>query len=482
MTLGSQRPRIFSVPPAVSSSGAEAIELAASAGLHLDEWQRFVLTHLCAEGADGKWAAFEAAQVVGRQNGKGAILLARELAGLFLFDERFIVHSAHDFSTSLEHFSRLDAIIDGTPEFKRRVKRVSRSHGDEGIELKSGQRIRFRTRTKGGGRGFSADLVVFDEAMFLQEAALGALLPTLSARPNPQVIYAGSAVDQMVHADGVVLARLRERGIAGDDPSLAYFEWSIPGDLDKITDAVASDPQSWAMANPALGIRISEDHIEDERRSVHPRTFAVERLGAGDWPSTATSTPSVIDMDRWESCRDTESTIDGRKIFAFDIPLSRDTACIAVAGVRSDDLPHVEVVQWDQGTGWVVDRLVELVEEYGGAVYVDDHGPAASLIPELERREIPLTTLDTSAIAAAAGSFYDAVMEEGLRHKGEAVLTAAVAGAVKRPLGDRWTWGRRKADVSALVACTIALYGAMNADDEADCFFSYGPSLSSLDH
>jgi hypothetical protein len=80
--VGRQTPRVCSVPPYVSSAGREAVELAALAGLELDEWQAFVLEHALGERADGRWAAFEVGVLVPRQNGKGGILEARELAGL----------------------------------------------------------------------------------------------------------------------------------------------------------------------------------------------------------------------------------------------------------------------------------------------------------------------------------------------------------------------------------------------------------------
>jgi hypothetical protein len=79
--LGAQQPRILHVPDYVSSTGDEAVELAAMAGLDLDEWQQFVLHHSLGERADGKWAAFEVGIEVPRQNGKGGLLEARELAG-----------------------------------------------------------------------------------------------------------------------------------------------------------------------------------------------------------------------------------------------------------------------------------------------------------------------------------------------------------------------------------------------------------------
>jgi len=219
--LGAQRPRVSSHPPSVSSAGVEAAELAASAGLVLDDWQRHVLDVALGERADGKWSAFEVGLIVGRQNGKGAILEARELAGLFLFGEQLILHSAHEFKTAAEAFRRVLALIRNTPELEKRVRQVRTSHGDEGIELRSGARLRFVARSTGSGRGFSGDVVILDEAYNLPSQAMGALLPTMSARPNPQMWYTSSAGTE----DSEVLARLKERGAKGSS-RLAYFEWS----------------------------------------------------------------------------------------------------------------------------------------------------------------------------------------------------------------------------------------------------------------
>jgi hypothetical protein len=146
----------------------------------IDPWQRAVLEGSLGVVPGGGWAAFEVGLVVGRQNGKGAVLEARELAGLFLFGERLIIHSAHQFDTSMEAFLRMEQLLEEgglVGELKPRGG-VSRSHGSEGFLLKSGQRLRYRTRTKGGGRGFSADCLILDEAMFLPESSHGALLPT----------------------------------------------------------------------------------------------------------------------------------------------------------------------------------------------------------------------------------------------------------------------------------------------------------------
>lgn len=108
-------PRIMHAPAGPSSAGREAVDLAKLAGLVLDDWQALVLEHSLTERTDGRWAAFEVGLNVPRQNGKGSVLEARELAGLFLLGERLIIHSAHQFDTSLEAFRRLLFLIEDTP-------------------------------------------------------------------------------------------------------------------------------------------------------------------------------------------------------------------------------------------------------------------------------------------------------------------------------------------------------------------------------
>lgn len=463
-TLVPTRPRIAHFPDAPSSAGVEIIDLARMAGLVLDPWQEFVILNSLGERPDGKWAAFEVGVMAERQNGKGGILEARELGGLYILNERLLTHSAHQFDTSLEAFRRLLFLIEETPELSRRLKRVSRSHGEEGIELMSGQRIRFRTRTKGGGRGFSGDFLALDEAMILPETAHGALLPTLSARPNPQVWYAGSAVDQIVHPDGVVFARVRERGIAADpDDSLAYFEWSA--DVDENPSAVSADVLDdrdlWRQANPALGIRISEEHIAHERASMDPRTFAVERLGIGDWPSTDPGGDSVIDIHRWRALTDAESAVPDPVVFAFDVTPDRRSAAIGVAGRREDGLLHAEVVDARGGTGWVADRLAELQARHTPlAVLCDGASPAASLEDACRSAGVDVEIIKTADYVRACGLIFDVVDQERLRHRGQPELDAAIRGAAKRPLNDAWAWSRKSSgvDISPLVAVTIALW------------------------
>jgi hypothetical protein len=458
-SLGAQAPRILHLPESASSAGEEAIDLARMAGLVLDPWQETVLAGSLGVRVDGKWAAFEIGLTVSRQNGKGALLEARELAGLFLLGERLIIHSAHLFDTSLEHFDRLLGRIEDTPELLKRVASVSRSHGKEGIKLKNGQQIRFRARTSGGGRGFTADLVILDEAMDIPESVLGALLPTVSARPNPQVWYTGSAVDQEVHENGVVFARVRERGRKGDDPRLAYFEWSRS---EEKPHEVLAPMDGWADANPGLGIRISSEHVANEQRSMDPRTFAVERLGVGDWPRTDGLAGVPITPEAWAACIDANATPRDPVVFAFDVPPDRSTVSIAVAGWREQGHAHVEVLPKRPGTGWLPARMAELVEKHKpAAVICDASGPVATLLPEVEKLGVQVTPLNGREHAQACGLIFDMVEQKTLTHLDDPDLAAAIQGSEKRPLGDAWAWSRKNSagEISPLVAVTLALWG-----------------------
>lgn len=453
--------------------GDEAIELAEMAGLILDDWQQFVLRHSLGERPDGKWAAREIGLMVSRQNGKGALLEARELAGLFLLEEPMIIHSAHQFDTASEHFNRVCRRIEETPELHKRIAKRSgilKGHGNESIKLKVNRygvepRIVFRTRTGSGGLGFSISLLILDEAMIISEAMHQALIPTMSAQPDMQVWYTGSAVDEENPAhQGVPFARIREKGMKGS-PGLAYFEWSLPNEN---PDTVGmTDEDTWALVNPGLGIRISSEYIREvELDSLSPRGFAVQRLGVGQWPRTDGLDGVVIPPELWAKCADPESKIKGPLCFSIDVTPDRSRTSICVGGVRADGLTHIEVVDHLQGTGWVVEKIADRIEDLVGvhkplAVILDASGPGASLLPALEERKIELTIINAKEHSQACGMFYDAIMEDRLRHLGTGELAEAVRGAVKRDLGDAWAWSRRNSgvDISPLVGCTFAFWG-----------------------
>ena len=491
---GCQAPRITTVPASrLSSSGQEAVELAALAGLKLDPWQQHVLDQGLSERADGRWSAFEVAVNVPRQNGKGGIIEARQLAGLFLLGEKLILHSAHEFKTSIVAFKRIEQLIMGCPDLRKRVLRVRRTTGEEAIELVTGQVLRFLARSGGSGRGFTGDCNILDEAMILGDDAMGALMPTMSAVPNPQIWYLGSAG---IGAPSVQLGRLRARALAAveagePDPSLAYFEWSVDPHRAECGPACTEhadpdDSAAWALANPALGIRITAEHVRNERLSMGSGgIFERERLGVGDYPVDGAATWQVIGEDAWRALADPRATTEGPYAFAIDATPERSHAAIAVAGPWRGGT-HVEVPEHRPGMGWVAERAAELHRKWRPRCWVvDGGGPAGSLIPDLEdalseveqeltgnpEARVEVVQPKVREIAQATGQFYDAVADQSISHLDPAPLAVALAGAQKRPLGEAWAWARRglSVDISPLVAATLAKWGlGVEVEETAD--------------
>lgn len=379
------------------------------------------------------------------------ITVAHE-TGCYLVGKGFTV--THN--TSVEAFLRIKTLIDGSDWLTRKVKHIRTSHGDEGIELMDGSRLRFVARSTGSGRGFSGDLLVLDEAYNLGADQMAALLPTLSARPNPQVWYTSSA--GMASSDQ--LRQVRIRGRRGDNDRLVYFEWSCPEGVDM------DDPNNWAQANPSMGYRVEQDFIAAERKALPDDVFARERLGI--WSED--NERAVIDLALWAKLADPDSRPGEKIAFAVDAKPDRSTAAIASAGRRADGRLHTKIVDHRPGMGWLVERLATLQERYRPvAVVLDPSGPAGSLITDLADVGIEPILVNAREMGQACGAFHSDVMNDQLRHTDQDSLNTALAAATTRNLGDAWAWDRRRGhgDICPLVAVTLATHGfRLRGNDE----------------
>lgn len=442
--VGAQRPSQWCAPEAKSSAAPEAIELAAACGLELDDWQQWVLTKALGERANGKWAAVEVGLIVPRQNGKNAILEALELLGL-TFGRLNIIHSAHKFDAARNHFDRMVQLIESNDDVRKLVKNVYTANGKESIAMRDGATLRFVARSRGAVRSRSSDLVVLDEAFDLPQTAIGAMMPSLSARPNPQIWYTSSAP----HADSAVLHGVRERAVAGRDKRLAFFEWGNEANVDP------EDRDAWYLANPGLGIRIEEDFIERELIAMSSAEFARERLGV---PEVEDMAPSAVDFAAWEACCDPHGQIEHGLVLALDVAPDRAWASIAAAGYRSDGVLQVEVVDRREGTRWVVGRAAELVERWGGPIVLDPRSQTGGLLSALKLEGVEVKEISTLELSQGCAAFLGAISDQQVRHIGQRPLDLAIAGAATRTLGESWAWSRisSQVDISPLVACTLA--------------------------
>lgn len=474
MSAEGSNPRVHEVAPYELTDGDFAIEFAADAGLILDEWQKDALRDILAVDDDSdRWKFFESALIVPRQNGKGAVLEALELYELFVLADRhdyLIVHTAHEFKTAQEAFRRIRFLVENSNRLLPLVKAIPTAAGNEGIELKSGARLRFLARSGGAGRGFSADRLIYDEAYDLPAETIAASLPTLSARPNPAVLYTSSAPIDSVKSDVLrrVMRRGRRESEARDEPTpepdvnLAYIEYSARSDAD------LDDRDAWAQANPGVAAgRLSLDFIAKERGAFPELQFARERLGILDESKGAT----VIDLSLWDTLADADATPLDPVAFAIDVNPDSSWSSIAVAGKAANGVTFSQVVDRRRGTGWVVDRIEELVLKWKPtSVTLDAIGPAGSLLPGFAERGIEVDVVTMNQYGQACGAFKSMVDESRFAHNGQAGLRAALEAARKRPLGESglWGWHRRDTtDITPLVAVTLAVFAHQRTSGSA---------------
>lgn len=442
----------------------------AEIGRPLDPWQALIILDAFATQPDGLWSAFELVVLVARQNGKGGVTEALELAGLFLFREQLIFHSAHQFKTSTAAFRRLIDIIDGSDWLTKRIKMISRSKGDESIQLTpaaGGGILQFIARTLGSGRGLTGSTTVFDEAAWLTVGQYAAQTPGLGTIPNPRIVYTSTPPDEDIGPmpEDAMLPSVRKRGRAGE-PRTAYYEWS-PGPDDDVESVDAM-----YACNPALPIRLSQWFLEKQLSNFKAAgrldKYVTEHLGA--WPPDADEQWLVISETDWEAAHDPKSKSDGGVAIGISMSDDRARTAIGIFGKRADGLRHCQLAEYGMGgKGWVAEWVAKAVESERReicAVVIGASDPARSLLPELREAGIEVLTPGSADVAAECGAFYDGIAgkdveSRDIRHRGQGPLTAAVAGASKKKVGNAWLWSRLAAgvDVSPLYAVTNAMYG-----------------------
>lgn len=453
---GAALPRVRCAPAADSSEGPDAVWLADQYGLRPDPWQASVL-HDWLSYRDGRWAAARCGLAVPRQNGKNGALEVREVYGMVALGER-ILHTAHEVKTARKAFARLLEFFDNPrayPELHGMVREIRKTNGQEAIVLTNGGSVEFIARSKGSGRGFSVDVLVADEAQELTEDAWAALLPTISASPNPQVILTGTPPGPS--ASGEVFTRTRRTGVAGTDPRLAWQEFSCPDDLNCFD---LDDPAVWAATNPALGVRLRADTVHDERGSMSSHTFARERLGW--WEPDE---QRVAALPGWELLVDATGVPRGSPVFAVTGADDLTYASITVAWRRTDGLVQVQTESQDSDTHWLAGAVAELRAK----------NPGARIVAHKRLDGVPLgdaEVLPTTDYERACRALADAVKGQTVRHFGAA--DSGLHNAYNRTewakRGPRVLVGRARQDVSQVAGAALALFALSTSTSSADFY------------
>lgn len=428
-------------------------------GLPLMAWQQLV-ADIGGEldPRTGLPAYREVAVTVPRQSGKTILILMWMLQRALGWGKpQVVVYSAQTGKDAREKL--LDDLLPLLEPHSKALglRRVIRTNGSEKISFANGSRIILLTGMIDAGHGKTVDLAIKDEFFAdVDDRRDQALIPAMMTRADAQVL----TMSTMGTDDSIPLNRKIDQGrlaaSSGTTSGLAYFEWSADA------HANPDDPATWWSCMPALGHTVTEEVVSHARQTLTDGEFRRAFLN-----QLTKSDERVIPQGAWESVCDPRVAPSGSLVFSVDVNPERTAGAIVAAS--GGDLPAAELVEHLASTGWIVGRAKELSDRHRGTWVVDGSGPAGSLIPDLERAGLTVHPVTSRELIDACGSLYDGVMGRTIRIRRNPKLDEAAAGAAKRTVGDSWAWTRKRAgaDISPLVAVTLALWGATRLQIES---------------
>lgn len=323
--------------------------------------------------------------------------------------------------------------------------------------------------TYDGVRGEGYLHLSFDEVLTFSKAdgqnLMSAARPTMATMRGHAQIWRVSNVG-MFSDDRTWLRQIRDRGreaVAADrGRGGAYFEWSIPQDVD------ANDERTWWDYYPPLAEdMVGIDELRRDLEEMSLPAFAAEYLGR--WPdAVATAAWLAIDADTWHARGTTEPVADDTPAaIGVDIdPYGRSSSIVAATMRPDSDTVVVEVLEHRPGSGWVEARVRALADDVT-AIGIDDYGAGHDLLARLDEPEKD-SELAGKLVRTSGQSLYAACygFDAGLREARvqwrasdyHQPLTSA-AKTAQRTSGRAWQWERRVSTTQTpLVASTLAMW------------------------
>lgn len=427
--VGHDLPRI--APPIPARSDLKGFkQVAADVGIDLMPWQETTGRYTEAQAADGRHLYREVAVIVARQNGKTSLLvpliIKRLRAG------RRIMHTAQDRSLPREVFGITSEFMwENYPElFPKRNGRATKpryANGSEEVRLTNGAVYSIVAPSRGGARGPSRDDVIIDELREMETwDFIAAAKPTMTASPDPQIIYLSNAG----HDNSVVLNALRER--ADTDQVLAYLEWSAA------PERAVDDVKGWTEANPAMGHEregmgsVYETLVADLNTARLDNTlgiFETEHLCR----SVVTLQPRIVADAAWMQCRGSvEDPV--KPAMAFNMDPSGHRASVVRAWVQTDGRVAIDELIEARGESAPIDteRLGKDILSLARGAGVRQVGFASWTDKDIARYVPRSKALDEKEFAAASETFARYVSAGRIVWDNAAHVTADLPSTVRR--------------------------------------------------
>lgn len=420
------------------------------------EWQEHIIKNIMATDDEGLWVHSKVGYSVPRRNGKGEILVIRELFGLLNGEK--ILHTAHRTTTSHSAAVRLVKELDnrGYVEVQRPDKNAeyekaytfSKQFGLERIHILGGGQIDFRTRSGKGGLGEGFDLLVIDEAQEYQDDHESALKYVVSDSANPQTIMCGTPPTAV--SSGTVFVKYREKTLAGQSAHSYWCEWSVEDQHD------FKDVEAWYETNPSLGLVLTERKIEDEANG-DITDFNIQRLGL--WLKY--SLKSAITEKQWKALEMLDKpTLKGAISLGIKCGKDSNNISLSVGCKTADGKIFVECIDSRplvNGVDWVIGFIKGLKSEPIKIAY--DGQQAKSIIEEAFKdakiKGLYMPTVQEYIDANA--KFELALNQETLLHSHQKKVAESVTNCEKRAIGSHGGFGYK----SIKTGCDVGILDSL---------------------
>lgn len=485
--FGNTEPRIFTPPlhPLEPRSpeaerwtmGYDVVDFARDVlEMPLLPWQEWFFVHALELLEDGSFRFKTIVLLVARQNGKSTISLVLGLFALFILRWSTVLGVAQDLDTAEEILDLATELVTAVDEddedegplrpwLATQVAKVVAINGKRALQLKGRRRWKVKAASRGAGRGFSGDLILFDELREQRNwLAWGAVTKSTMARPHA-LIFALSNAGDMLSAvlkhlrriahlalgdpDGIgelsdveKFALAEESAAVDSDDTVFLAEWSARPDREK------TDRDGWCEANPSLGYIIEERTIAGACQTDPEWVFRTEVLC--QWPEGVIESPyppgtwdaglnQVVEGPRGPALAE-EDMLTGPLVACIGVSQDQAKAHVVVAGLRADGRPQVELRASRVGTHWI-ESFLSQPEVRARVTCVTAQargGPSAAVLEDLRQSDdfaLPVVDWMGQDLLNAHSHFFQLVTSGRLAHNPQPALDSAAMVAAMRNLG-----------------------------------------------
>ncbi|MGB6185136.1 MAG: terminase TerL endonuclease subunit [Sphingopyxis granuli] len=405
-------------------------------------------------------------------------------------------------------FAEMEAVIFAVPWLAARLN-VQRFH--KRIEdLENGSTYRALASDGASVHGLASSFIVCDElAQWKKRELFDVLRTSMGKRREPLMLAIGTQSPSPINIMSELVdyaGRVNSGEIV--DPSFHGQVYAVPDDADPY------DPENWKLANPAMGIFVSEQQIADEaERARRMPTFEPAFLNL-HCNMRVDAEPKAINPAEWAACAEAVDLdqLRGAKCYAgLDLASVRDLASLVLLfpenggavvpfywcpkdGIdRKEQVDHVPYRTWarqghiEATPGAAIDkrfiarRLAQIVAEFDlrGVAYDRWAINDLKVILDSEGIELPLVEWGQGYrdMAPAVDAFESALLAGELRHGNHPILRWNASNAVfdVDPAGARKLNKARSTDrIDGLQALVMAC-GLAARDAGPDTYAGEGP-------